>query len=557
MDLKEWWGRRDRARDALEFGAVAAAYIILGRLSLEFFAFLDPSASPVWPPTGIAIGALLLGGLRLAPAVALGAFVVNATNLEGPGVPGSMLVAFGNSLEAIVAVLLIRRFLGDGAFTSARSVFLFTLLVADAALVSAVTGTSALLLSESIGWETAAGVFATWWLGDAVGGIVVAPAVILWGRDRNPGILRERRGEAALLAAAVVAVGLAMVLAAGLPGTARGTQVRFLALPLVVWAAFRFGLRETATVAAAISAVILGVVALPGPLGQEGSSLVYVQAFLGMAAVTGLAVAAVVTERRRALASLGQARDELELRVAVRTAALQTALDDLARSNKDLQEFAYVASHDLQEPLRAVAGYTQLLQRRHAADLPPEARTLIEKAVDGAVRMQLLINDLLAFSRVSTHGEQPRPVPLDEPLGKAMVNLETTIRESGATVKTTPLPRVLADESQMVQLLQNLVGNAIKFHQPDRPPEVHVGAEAGANGMTTFYVKDNGIGIDPRHHQRIFVIFQRLHRPGEYPGSGIGLALAKRIVERHGGRIWVESQPGHGSTFRFTLRSAP
>ncbi|MCA1818502.1 MAG: MASE1 domain-containing protein [Thermoplasmatota archaeon] len=547
----------DLGMDVLTFLAVVAAYAITGRVSLELFHFLDPSSSPVWPPTGIAIAALLLGGLRLAPAVYIGALIVNVTNPLGPGVPASLLIAGGNTMEAVVAAVLIGRFSGGKqTFQNARGVFLFTLLTADAALVSAVVGVATLLWLTPLGLPEAPGVLATWWLGDAVGAILVAPVVLLWGLDRSPGVLQRRLSEAALLGAGIVFLGVTMGFVAAFEPSLQGTQLRFLALPLILWAAFRFGMRETATCAGLLAVVALTVYVVQAEAGSPEYTLLFLQAFLGVSALTGLAVAALVGERRTAIGSLGVARDELELRVAVRTAALETALDDLARSNKDLQEFAYVASHDLQEPLRAVAGYTQLLQRRHAAALNDDAKGLIDKAVDGAVRMQSLINDLLSFSRVGTHGQPLRPLPLDEPLQVALRNLETPLRETGAALQQSPLPRVIADEGQMVQLLQNLVGNAIKFHQPGVPPQVQIGAEAGANGMTTLYVRDNGIGIEPRHYERVFVIFQRLHRAGEYPGSGIGLAVAKRIVERHGGRIWVESQPGRGTTFRFTLRSA-
>ena len=547
----------DFGRDLLVFCVVAAAYFVAGRVSLQFFPFLSPSSSPVWPAAGIALAALVLRGQRLAPAVYLGAFIVNVTNPHGPGFLASAAIAAGNTLEAVVGAMLIARFAGGSqAFQSARGVFLFSLLAADAALIGAGVGILMLMWMGGLTFSQAPAVLATWWLGDAVWAVLVAPPIILWGLDRAPGVLRRRWPEATLLGVCMLLLGIIIGFATLPSSSLQGTQLRFLALPLTLWVGFRFAPRETATGAVLLSVVALVVLAAVSVQGTLDWSILFLQGFLGIAAITGLAVAAVVAERRIALQSLGQARDELELRVAVRTAALETALDDLARSNKDLQEFAYVASHDLQEPLRAVAGYTQLLQRRHGATLTEDAKGLIGKSVDGAIRMQSLINDLLSFSRVGTHGQPLRPLPLDEPLQVALRNLEAPLRETGAKLVQGPLPKVMADDGQMVQLLQNLVGNALKFHQPGSAPEVQIGAEPGANGMTTFFVKDNGIGIEPRHHQRVFVIFQRLHRPGEYPGSGIGLAVAKRIVERHGGRIWVESQPGHGATFRFTLRSA-
>jgi signal transduction histidine kinase len=230
---------------------------------------------------------------------------------------------------------------------------------------------------------------------------------------------------------------------------------------------------------------------------------------------------------------------------------LEQSLAELARSNSDLQQFAYVASHDLQEPLRMVASYTQLLAKRYKGKLDKDADEFIAFAVNGANRMQALIQDLLAFSRVDTQGQHFEPTSVETLLGYALDNLKGGIEESGAVVTHDPLPTVMADERQLLHLLQNLLSNAIKFRGQD-PPLVHISAEK-RDDEWQFSVRDNGIGIDPQYAERIFVIFQRLHTNAEYPGTGIGLSLCKKIVERHGGRIWMESQLGQGATFYFTL----
>jgi PAS domain S-box-containing protein len=230
---------------------------------------------------------------------------------------------------------------------------------------------------------------------------------------------------------------------------------------------------------------------------------------------------------------------------------LQTTLLELESSNKDLEQFAYVASHDLQEPLRMVSSYTQLLAQRYEDQLDDRARKYIDYAVDGAVRMQRLINDLLAYSRVNTQGRTFQSIESRLPLEEALRNLATAIDEAGAVVVHEQLPSVRADATQLAQLFQNLIGNAIKFRGPE-VPRIRVAAR-DLGRQWRFSIEDNGIGIDSQYADKIFVIFQRLHTRLEYPGTGIGLAMCKRIAERHGGRMWFDSEPGRGSTFYFTL----
>jgi PAS domain S-box-containing protein len=233
-------------------------------------------------------------------------------------------------------------------------------------------------------------------------------------------------------------------------------------------------------------------------------------------------------------------------------AHLLQKVEELNRSNEELGQFAYIASHDLQEPLRMVASYTQLLSRRYKGKLDSDADEFISFAVDGASRMQRLIQDLLTYSRVGTKGMELLDISSEAALQQALINLRGAIEESGALVTHDPLPTVPADEMQLIQLFQNLVGNAIKYQNPGIP-RVHISAARNGGKKWIFSVKDNGLGIDPQYFEKIFGVFQRLHKREEFAGTGIGLAICKKIVEGHGGSISVESQLGRGSTFRFAL----
>jgi signal transduction histidine kinase len=275
---------------------------------------------------------------------------------------------------------------------------------------------------------------------------------------------------------------------------------------------------------------------------------------------------------KETLEGLRRSHVELEKRVQERTSELQKSNEqlgkeveerrqaeaklllqsqELARSNTELEQFAYVASHDLQEPLRMVASYVQLIEKRYQDKLDSDGREFIEFAVDGAKRMQVLIEDLLTYSRITTRAKPFQSTNFEEVLEAVTDNLQMVIRESGAHITHSPLPTVSGDDTQLTQLFQNLISNAIKFRR-DTTPEVHIHAEPQED-YWLISVQDNGIGIEAQHLDRIFLLFQRLHGRGAYPGTGLGLAICRKIVERHGGTIWAESETGSGSKFSFTI----
>jgi len=517
--------------------ALTVIYVAAGKLALRV-AFLNPSASAVWPPTGIALASLLVFGYRAWPAVLLGAFLVNLTTAGNAAT--SVAIAAGNTLEAIAGAWLTNRFAsGRQAFEHPQDFQKFLLLAGlVATAISPTIGVTSLCLGGFTPWADFGAVWLTWWLGDVGGALIIAPPLILWASDPRPGWTGRQAMELGAMLLSLGLVGEVEFLGYLLPGFSR-YPLTFLCIFPLLWAAFRFGPRETAT-----AGLVLLVIASVGTLRGRGpyspfssnESLILLQAFMAVTVVIALRLAAGVAERRRAYEAL----------------RLQAA--ELERSNAELEQFAHVASHDLQEPLRTVTNFVQLLAKRYSGRLDKDADDFIGFVVDGTTRMARLIDDLLEFSRAGRADSPMEPTDCREILARVAAGLAVSIRESGAVVRHDGLPTVRGDPSQLTQLFQNLIANAVKFRGADSP-DIHVWAER-RGGEWLFHVRDNGIGIAPEYRERIFDIFQRLHGRDEYPGTGIGLAICKRIVTRHGGRIWVESQPGRGSTFCFTLPAA-
>jgi signal transduction histidine kinase len=500
-------------------------YFLAAKYGLSL-AFTHVAATTVWPPTGIALAAVLLMGNIALPGIALGALAINywisGNWLQAAG------ISLGNTAEAWVGAYLVHRFAaGRDYFGRTREAVLFVAACLLSPIVSATVGTSVLWLLHSLDSARSLYVWGIWWIGDAVGGLIFAPLLLAW-----LGTSRERWKPAQIAEYVVLLVLMCVVAQIIFNGwnvfVAVDLPLGFLCLPFMVWAAFRFGLRgvTSAVVVLALPAMH-GTLRHLGPFVRSGpdESLLLLTTYLGTASMLGLALTGVITEREK-------------------------MAQKLEESNRDLERFAYAASHDLQEPLRQITSYMNLLEKKYSGKLDEEAHHFIGFAVTAAKRMRELIHSLLQLSRVSAEVAE-EAVDCTALMGEIISNLNLAIAESKAKIEVSPLPTIVASRPGLLQLFQNLVANAIKFRASELPL-VEVAASR-RDGECIFTCKDNGIGMAQEQTERIFFPFQRLHSQSEYSGSGIGLATCKRIVGNLGGRIWVESRPGKGSTFFFSV----
>lgn len=518
--------------------SVAAAYWAVGLASLSL-AIPPGLASPIWPAAGLAVAAALVWGREGLLGVFAGAWACNATILWGARSPMSAvalaaLIAAGSTLQAGAAAALARRVERrfGAVLISAESTLAFAGAVGAATLLAASTGTLAARLADPAA-DPAAN-FLTWWLGDMLGILLAAP--ILLGAFARPSPRRAAGLAAAALVSAAVS-GSVFFLPGGGP-----LRVPHLSFATMVVVAVLLGRAGAAVVGWTVVAVaIAGSRSGLGPFAAAHPDLASLQGFMASLVMTGL--------------TLAGANERLEERVRARTSELERAVGELKRSNEDLQQFAYAASHDLKEPLRKIASFLELLQRDRAPKLDDQARVWIGHAVSGAERLAGLVDDLLEYAQVGRDDAPPFPVDLGAAAREALDGLAAAIAEAGAEVRIGRLPTVPGRAVQMRQLLQNLLSNALKFRDPARPLVVEVFARRDGDAWAVS-VRDNGIGIEPEHHERIFGVFKRLHPADKYPGTGVGLALARRIAQRHGGRLTVDSRPGEGSTFTFTIPGA-
>ncbi|HVE81374.1 MAG TPA: MASE1 domain-containing protein [Myxococcales bacterium] len=531
---------------------VAIAYTLVSRFGLAFVVKPEGMAA-FWPPAGFMLAVMVLSPKRTWPANLVGSFVgctVGSIIFFHNGLLVSMGFGFFNSCESLLTSWLLLRVLG-APITMTRLSELIGLTVLAAILGNAVTATGgAVVVTTAFGAPYWA-VWRVWWMGDALGMLLFTPVIVSWATVRPEEIKPpspQRSLEAALLFIASWVVTY-LVFSSTVRGTSFLLPLPYVTFPFLLWAAVRFGPRGASLAALTTAFIAVWYTANgSGPFAALSEStsnkLLSAQGFLAAAVLSSLMLAVVIHERKQAEEALRTTNESLEVRIQERT-------KELAQSNLELEQFAYVSSHDLQEPLRAVAGTVQIFQRRYASHVDAQADELITHITEGVSRMQALINDLLAFSRVGSRSQPLVATDCSAVMKDVASNLAVAVQESGAVVTYDGLPTVMSDPTQMTQLLQNLIGNAIKFRGGSRP-EIQVKAEK-KDGDWLFSVRDNGIGIEPQYYDRIFGIFQRLHTRREYPGTGIGLAICKKIVERQGGRIWVESERGRGTCFFFTL----
>lgn len=515
-------------RYAAATALIAALYFVAAKLALAL-AIPPGYATAVWPSSGIALAGLLLAGGRHWPGIWIGAALANFTIQYS--LPVAAAIATGNTLEACIAAALVQRSLGvPHHFSRGEDVVRFVAIAMVACAVAATMASSALGAAGFIAWSDFLPHWWTWWQGDLAGIVIITPLVLGWTAKQEFAWSHERIFECAMFSLVLGAVLLAVF---GADAAARATwALSFLLLPLIVWAAFRFSQREVTTASAALCGyAVWQTVGGNGPFVAHSVniSLLLLQAFLSTVVATGLVLSAVLEERRRAMERLQHAHDEME-------------------------HFVHVAAHDLQEPLRTVINFADLLDNRNRLRLGDEAREFLGYIVSGATRMQRMLRELLAFAQVERGELRTMRVDCENALAVAQENLKAVLDESGAVVTHDPLPAVSSDPTHMEILFQNLIANAVRF-RGTAAPRIHVGAKL-EGGYCVLSVTDNGIGIDPGDFEAIFNMFRRLHGSDRYPGTGIGLTICKRIVERHKGRIWLESRQDAGTTFHFTMPAA-
>ena len=559
---------------AVTVAVVAISYFIVAQLSLQL-AFENTNTSPVWPPTGFALAALVLLGIRTWPGLTVGAFAANLVAflrndiLLEPALAMSTTIAIGNTLEAVAGTWMLQRFCGgDALLERGRNVLWYIALpVVTSTMISATVGTGSLWAGGIIPKEIASYIWWTWWLGDAVGSVVVVPFLLTIWRLSDAGFRGWRGLEVVLLLALLI--GTCELTFGGWVGTAgEPYPIVYALISITMLLAFRCGsLGATMAIVLVASIATWDTITGSGPFVRESlnESLLLLQFFLGVTALTAYLLTGVLNERQGAVTALRASRETLEQRVQERTAELSQANEALARSNEELDDFAYIVSHDLKEPLRGISNYANFILEDYGDRLDDKGREMLETLPRLAGNLGALIDELLHLSRVGRSDLGIKETDLNGVVEDVVDSLKASFGERQVEIRAPrPLPTVSCDAVRVTEVFRNLITNAAKYNDKDeRLIEIGYESKGGAatavnklndQGSLTFYVKDNGIGIPEKHRNTVFDIFKRLHGRDKFGGgTGSGMTIVKRIVERYGGRIWLDSEPGVGSTFYFTL----
>ena len=530
---------------------LAVAYFVAAKLGLQL-AQVHASISPIWPATGIALAALLLWSIDLWPAIFVAAFLVNVmVPLEasaGIRILQALGIAGGNTLEALTGAWLVNRYArGSKAFLRANDVFRYIFLAGSlGTAVSASIGTLTLALCALLQKDVFAHSWLTWWMGDMAGAVLVGPLIVIWAA--NPtikfGINRVMEALLLLIALLVVsALNFSDMFAMG----EKHYPLAFLFFPLLAWAAVRFEARGAVAFVSVICCLAingtlhhLGTFAVVGTNG----SLLMLQMFICVATLSALVLAAAVAERKTAQAEVSKLIQELEKRVQDRTAQLEG-------TNKELEAFCYSVSHDLRAPLRTIRGFSEVLMEQYKPQLDARGQDYLRRTADAGLQMDKLIEDLLKLSRLSRSDIQRAEIDLSAITQQ--IATELARGEPTRAVEFTIPPGIMAngDERLLRVVIDNLLRNAWKFTK--KQPTAHIEFGKMNGDSLAYFVRDNGVGFDMQYAGKLFGVFQRLHSSAEFAGSGVGLAIVQRVINRHGGKVWAEAKVNAGATIYFTL----
>jgi signal transduction histidine kinase len=538
--------------------SLAAIYVLAGKVGLQLAVF-HPSATPVWPPTGISLAAFLLLGYWVWPAIFLGAFVVNVTTAGS--IATSLGIAAGNTLEGLLGAFLVNHFAnGRKVFAQQRDTFAFVLLAALlSTTVSATFGVTSLSLGGFADWEQYSAIWITWWLGDAVGALIITPAIVLWASDHAINWNRPQLLEIGVTIPLLCLVTW-IVFQSSQAMTGSNYPLGFLTLSILIWVAVRLGPRETVTaILLCVGIAIWGTLRGSGPFvrGSPNESLLLLQAFIAVIAVTALSLAVGVFERRSAEQALDQLNQTLERRIQDRTSTLQATVEQLQEFDRLKSAFVGIVSHELRTPLTSIKGLAENLLEGLAGPLNEKQHYYASRIQLNADQLTRMLNELLDLSKIEAGKMELRPTALSlrELLADLLEGFQPLAQRKSIMMDILSMenmPKVRADRDKLYQVFANLLENAIKFTPSGG--RVQIDAQVLDDRHIKVRVSDTGCGISEEHLPKIFDKFYRVQSgSGHAAGTGLGLAIAKGLIELHGGTIAVESVPGQGSHFYFTV----